>query len=552
MSRSSVRIRAARAALCLLVAAASAVGCSRTEYLSTDPGRNLSIDFATTAFVKNFNFLSPTNPGEPPGSDLVYEPLIRLSPSEGYEPKPWLAASWAWSDGGKTLTWTLRDDVTWSDGTPFTSRDVAFTLELGMKNAQLRMGNTGKIVGVEAPTPTRVVVRYSEPAFASFVSYYAVKIVPEHVWAHRDAATDHNVDPIGTGPFLLSTVGVQRIVYSLRPDYWGAESKGVRTVTYNAAATPNAILNNLLTGKADYAQSPLIGDPKKTFVDKSPTNHFWLAKAGAGNALLFNNAVKPTDDVNIRRAIYASLDAGQLVRLTPGATDEAANVTGLNEPTYTDWIAPEFRGKRQTHDADAAREALRASGYTVRNGTLTKDGRDYPITLKIEPTQATSPWANGIKQQIFETLGVEAIVDSSVQNSSVGSTGDYTLTLGPDILGQGALTGLRFALTAPTAIGESASSNWSRANSPAGQALLAQMGSTADVEKQRQKAFELQRILVSERFTAPISPYAWPVAYTSKKWTGWPNQDDPQNVPPNGRGDLTSTILNLTPVSESK
>ncbi|MGV7750430.1 hypothetical protein PJM50_29700, partial [Mycobacterium kansasii] len=90
-----------------------------------------------------------------------------------------------------------------------------------------------------------------------------------------------------------------------------------------------------------------------------------------------------------------------------------------------DWIAPEFRGKRQTHDADAAREALRASGYTVRNGTLTKDGRDYPITLKIEPTQATSPWANGIKQQIFETLGVEAIVDSSVQNSSVGSTGDY-------------------------------------------------------------------------------------------------------------------------------
>ncbi|MGV7636996.1 hypothetical protein PJI23_31765, partial [Mycobacterium kansasii] len=81
-----MRIRAARAALCLLVAAASAVGCSRTEYLSTDPGRNLSIDFATTAFVKNFNFLSPTNPGEPPGSDLVYEPLIRLSPSEGYEP----------------------------------------------------------------------------------------------------------------------------------------------------------------------------------------------------------------------------------------------------------------------------------------------------------------------------------------------------------------------------------------------------------------------------------------------------------------------------------
>ena len=50
---------------------------------------------------------------------------------------PWLATSYAWSNGGKTLTFDLRQGVKWSDGTPFTSADVAYTFNLIKSNAAL-------------------------------------------------------------------------------------------------------------------------------------------------------------------------------------------------------------------------------------------------------------------------------------------------------------------------------------------------------------------------------------------------------------------------------
>src|SRR5260370_22165397 len=70
------------------------------------------------------------------GADgLIYEPLIQFNLAAPPQYYPWLATGYAWSNGGKTITFTIRQGVKWNDGTPFTPADVAFTFNLVTSNA---------------------------------------------------------------------------------------------------------------------------------------------------------------------------------------------------------------------------------------------------------------------------------------------------------------------------------------------------------------------------------------------------------------------------------
>src|SRR5437868_15444799 len=96
------------------------------------------------AFVRNFNPYTAT--GLPSGSFVqgaFYEPLI-VTPEGGLKPVPWLARSWKWSNGNKTLRLNLAHGVKWSDGKPLTSADVVYSLTAGRQDKILdRVGLTG-------------------------------------------------------------------------------------------------------------------------------------------------------------------------------------------------------------------------------------------------------------------------------------------------------------------------------------------------------------------------------------------------------------------------
>ncbi len=69
-----------RSGLVAVLGAALVVSaCSATKKVESSAGSTLNISYGATSFTNNFNFLSPTNTAVPPGSDLVYEPLIKLS-----------------------------------------------------------------------------------------------------------------------------------------------------------------------------------------------------------------------------------------------------------------------------------------------------------------------------------------------------------------------------------------------------------------------------------------------------------------------------------------
>src|SRR5215467_7791250 len=94
-----------------------------------------------TAITQAFNPFVATQAAYGMGATgLIYEPLIQFNLAAPPQNYPWLATSYAWSNGGKAITFTIRSGVKWSNGKPFTPADVAFTYNMVKANASINLG----------------------------------------------------------------------------------------------------------------------------------------------------------------------------------------------------------------------------------------------------------------------------------------------------------------------------------------------------------------------------------------------------------------------------
>jgi peptide/nickel transport system substrate-binding protein len=161
------------------------------------------------AFVRNFNPYTAT--GLPSGQFIkgaMYEGLI-VTPAGGLPAVPWLARTWKWTGGNKTLTMNLAKNVKWSDGTAMTSADVVYSLK-GGTGAQSKVmdiiGSTRpdtNIASIAANGKYAVVIKLKtvDSQFISTTLNGAI-VVPQHVWAKvKNPATFTNPHPVASGPF---------------------------------------------------------------------------------------------------------------------------------------------------------------------------------------------------------------------------------------------------------------------------------------------------------------------------------------------------------------
>ena len=135
-----------------------------------------------------------------------YEPLI-ITGEGGLKPVPWLARSWKWSNGNKTLTLDIAKGAKWSDGKPLTALDVVYSLTAGNQNKIMdRVGLTGadnNIASIRAKGAATVVITLKTPD-SQFISAILNRqfVVPQHIWSKVvDPATLTNPNPVGSGPF---------------------------------------------------------------------------------------------------------------------------------------------------------------------------------------------------------------------------------------------------------------------------------------------------------------------------------------------------------------
>jgi peptide/nickel transport system substrate-binding protein len=155
---------------------------------------------AGTTYPRNFNVVGPATQ-KTPGASLIYEPLVRTDYSDGATTKPWLAESWEYTDGGATLEFTIRDDVTFSDGKPLTADDVVFSLDLPLDQPAFNIAGV-TYTGVEKTGDRTVAVHFGGPAYSELNQFAnpQLPMVPKHIWAAQDLNTWTNPDPVGTGP----------------------------------------------------------------------------------------------------------------------------------------------------------------------------------------------------------------------------------------------------------------------------------------------------------------------------------------------------------------
>lgn len=187
----------------------------------------------TEALVGSVNRLNPLftdlNSVDRDISSLIFEGLTRIN--EYGEPVGNLARTWVISSDGLEYVLSLRDDVLWHDGTPFTSSDVLYTVARLQDSSYAGLAEVGafwRTIEVDAINAYQLRFRLTQP-LASFLSKLNFGILPEHALRGTDAQglVNHrfNITPIGTGAYQLealrSSDGIQVDVVDLRvsPNY---------------------------------------------------------------------------------------------------------------------------------------------------------------------------------------------------------------------------------------------------------------------------------------------------------------------------------------------
>src|ERR1700729_1824507 len=130
------------------------------------------VDNTGQVFAQTFNPYVSTSLGvEDNMQSMTYEPLLEFNIMQPTQtPIPWLASHYAWSNGGKTLTFTIRQGVKFSDGTPMTASDVAYTFNLIKKVPALDVNSVWSVLSSVTQADDNVVMTFKTPAVPYF--YY--------------------------------------------------------------------------------------------------------------------------------------------------------------------------------------------------------------------------------------------------------------------------------------------------------------------------------------------------------------------------------------------
>lgn len=255
----------------------------------------------------------------------VFEGLVRINP-ETMEAEPGLAESWSWNDDGLQLTFNLRDDVTWHDGTPFTAADAALTCMIYRDDYDSSLaGLFGLIDAAEAVDDHTLRLTFAAPdgAFvfngASMPMLQAVRyqplwdeFVPGEKTISRDDLTPE--DWIGTGPWQIESVEEGRIRLSRYNDYWDTPAYADH-LTLIAQDDPTARLQGWRSGEVDVLQitaqkmHEVWGEQGNLFVAPSSTAMFaafnFHNPANATSTMMVDQSLRTALTMAINRDGYA-------------------------------------------------------------------------------------------------------------------------------------------------------------------------------------------------------------------------------------------------------
>lgn len=491
-----------------------------------------------STWLRNFNPF--TTEALWPTLNGVYEPLAVFSTPRG-ELLPWLATEWAFAPDNTTLTFTLQDGVTWSDGQPFTARDVAFTFNLF--NPETNKGLLGAFMwdylqGVEAADDRTVRFTFSRVFTPALFDIAGQNIVPEHIWTEVANPLEFTNDtPVGTGPFTEVPV-FQNQYWELHknPSYWQEGKPAIQGFRFPAYPGNDQATLATINGENDWAGN-FIPDIEQTYVSKDPEHHhYWFPSTGAPVQLYLNTTVAPFDDPNVRKAVSLALNRDQICDVAMYGYTHPADGTGLSD-AFTDWKseAAVAVGDWTVQNVDRANELLDAAGLT-RDGDVRQLADGTAMEYELNVVSGWTDWVSTcqIISQNLEDVGIRATVKSYEQPAwqERVQTGEFTMSIGWSSAGATPFNYYRDLMSSQRfrPIGETADVNWQRYTNPETDRLFDAFAATSDEAEQRELVDQMQMVFAETAPSVPLFPGPQWGEYNDSRFTGFPNEDDPYAV----------------------
>ncbi|HUG65470.1 MAG TPA: ABC transporter substrate-binding protein [Gaiellaceae bacterium] len=356
--------------------------------------------------------------------------------------EPGLAESWEASDDGRTYTYTLREGLQWSDDTPLTAEDIAYTINRARDEDWLNYSSTVANLEAEAPDERTLVVasKVNDPRLPGLPLY----IVPKHVWEEVPAdgvGTYAALDGVGSGPFTLSEWKKGQFWrMEANPNFWRGQV-AIDEVVFRVFRNADAMVAALRRGEIDAAHNV----PASSFPDLE-TEEGIVAVAGeqGGFDYLVLNAYdnapeRDTDvfdaphpaltDLAFRQAIAHAIDKETLVeRVLNGIATPGTTMSPSPNPS---WIPELTEEETYEFDLEKANQILDDAGYTDSNGNGIREYEGEDIVLRYairSESEYSKPYAEFITGWL-EQIGIDTTLSTydDGQLIEVAGKGDFDL-----------------------------------------------------------------------------------------------------------------------------
>ncbi|SKA94459.1 peptide/nickel transport system substrate-binding protein [Agreia bicolorata] len=395
-----------------LVVAASLMlaGCSAGSPASTDSatstGGTLTLgsafdatswDTADAEFGNRLQYMQP-----------VYDSLLHIDSK--LEITPWLASAFSYNEDNTRLTLTLRDDVTFTDGTAFDADAVKANLEHFAKGTGQNSITLALLSSVEVTSPTEVVLVLSAPDPALLRNLALVSGMMASP-AQLDTGS-LKTTPVGSGPYVLdaaATVTGSQYTYKRNADYWNAEAFPYDSIVIKPLSDLTARLNALKAGEIDAASADaksmaeaqasgltvgkMLGDWQGLFI---------VDRAGA--------KVPALADERVRQALNYAIDGDAILKsIRLGEGESTTQIFNPSSQAYDASLDDAY-----PYDPKKAKELLAEAGYA--------DGFDLVI-----PDVAGFSDLTTITVQSLKDIGIRVTTEPVSADQSISKliSGEY-------------------------------------------------------------------------------------------------------------------------------
>ena len=469
----------------------------------------------------------------------IHEPLMIFNRATGAI-TPWLATGYTWSADNLKLRFALRSGVRWSDGQPFTARDVVFTFDLMRRFPALDHDVVWSfLAGVAAPDTHSVEFSLKRP-YTPGVPYVGEQaIVAEHKWKGiADPVAFDDPSPTGTGPF----VEVRRFeptVYELARNklYWQPGKPAVDVLRVPLYRGNAEIVRALIANEVDWV-SLFFPDIEKEWVAKDPARHqYWYPDSGPTVLLYLNTRQKPFDERTLRKALSMAIDRPRITMEALNGYAPPADATGLAE-SQKRWKDPALAGESWTsRDVAAANRLLDSVGLARGSDGIRVAPGAGAMRYALNVVQGWTDWmaAAEIMRQNLAEIGIAASVKALDYNSWDESLrrGQFESSMGFGSRGPTPYEFYRGQMDADLVrpLGERADVNFHRFGEPEAARILRRLEATSNAEETAALMAALQRRFVENAPSIPlfIGPQ-WGV-YNTARVTGFPSRFRPYASP---------------------